>query len=251
MSEEATTGEEQKSSSVGVPLQGVEALRGLPLFTGLEEDELLALASGAVVRSFEAGTALVKAGAKWDALIILLQGKVRIEQVRLGLGQHVVADLGPGCPLALATVMDQLPCPSTIVGTESGEFLLVPGPALRDLLTRHPIIALRLLKALARRFRSFVQSLGALTLLTLEERLALFLVREGLPPAGEEGEPRTVALSHEEIGKRLGGSREEVTRILSRWKRRDLVTVGYRKVTVADPEGVRALVPELPDLQVF
>ena len=234
-------------SAVGVPLQGVEALRRLPLFRGLAKDELLALASEAVLRTFEAGTSLVKAGMKWDALIVLLEGRVRIEQNRLGLGQHVMADLGAGCPLALATVLDQLPCPSTIIGTEPGEYLLVPGPALRALLTRHPVIALRLLKAMARRFRGFVQSLGALTLLTLEERLALFLTREGV----EGGEPKPVALSHEQIGQRVGGSREEVNRILSRWKRQGIVSVGYRKVTVADAEQLRALVPDLPDLQMF
>ena len=237
--------------SVGVPLQEVEALRALPLFRDLTDEELAALAREAVVRPFETGTKLVKAGMEWDALIVLLSGKVRVVQARLGLGQHVVADLGPGCPLALATVLDQLPCPSTIIGTEDGEYMLVPGPALRELFVGHPNIALRLLKAMSRRFRKFVQSLGALTLLTLEERLALFLVREGLEHATEPGEGTTLKLSHEQIGQRVGGSREEVTRIFSRWKRQGLVSVGYRKVTVEDPAGLRALVPELPDLQVF
>lgn len=251
MSKELDAAESENGSPVGVPLQGVEALRKLSLFKGLDEEELLALASEAVLRSFEAGTSLVKAGMEWDALVILTSGKVRVVQSRLGLGQHVMADLGPGCPLTLATVLDQLPCPSTIIGTEDGEYLFVPGPALRDLLVRHPIIALRLLKAMARRFRGFVQSLGALTLLTLEERLALYLVRAGLEVGKPEAEPTTLKLSHEQIGQRIGGSREEVTRIFSRWKRQNLVTVGYRKVTVTDPEGLRALVPELPDLQVF
>lgn len=240
-----------RRSRVGVPLQGVEALRRLPLFRGLAEEELQALAAEAVVRSFDVGTPLVKAGMEWDALIVLLEGRVRLVQKRLGLGQHVMADLGPGCPLTLTTVLDQLPCPSTVLGTEAGEYMLVPGPALRELFARHPNIALRLLKAMSQRFRNLVQSLGALTLLTLEERLALFLVREGLDRSQPQDDLATLRLSHEAIGHRVGGSREEVTRIFSRWKRQGLIQVGYRKVTVSDPEGLRGLVPELPDLQVF
>lgn len=246
---EITAGQTSKVS-VGTPLQGVEALRALPLFHGLADEELEALAAEAVLRDFEVGTPLVKVGMEWDALIVLMDGRVRVEQKRLGLGQYVVADLGPGCPLALATVLDQLPCPSTILGTEPGRYLVVPGPALREVFGRHPVIALRLLKATARRFRGMLQSLGALTLLTLEERLALFLVRAEVDQVAS-GEPVVLRHTQEEVGHRVGGSREEITRIFSRWKKSGLIQVGYRKVTVVDPAGLRSLIPELPDLQIF
>lgn len=224
-----------------------EALRALPLFQELDDEELEALAAQAVVRSFGRGEAIVKAGMEWDALVILLSGRVRILQSRLGLAQYVMDDAGPGCPLTLPTVLDGLPCPSTIQGTEAGEYMFVPGGALREVFERHPEVVLRMLKAVSRRLRRFVQSLGALTLLNLEERLALFLIRD----LDDGGAGHCFPLSHEEIGQRVGGSREEVTRILSRWKKEGLVSVGYRKVTVEDPAAIAKRIPELPDLQLF
>ena len=113
----------------GRPLEDAEPLRALALFRDLDEAGLEAARRQAVVRRFAVGEHLVKAGASWDALLVLQSGKVQVLHQRFGLGQQVIEELGPGRPLTLIPVLDGLPSPCTIIGLDPGETFHLPGPA--------------------------------------------------------------------------------------------------------------------------
>jgi len=229
---------------VGSPDVADATLRKIPLFRGLEEEALERLRATSVVRRFEAGEVLIKAGSPWDALLVLCSGSVKVHHQRLGFCDQVLDDVGPGKPLALMPVLDQRPCPCSITGTEDGEYLHIPGEAVRQLLEDHPRLALKMLRCITGRFRTMAQLAGALSQLSLEERLILYLLRHA--PVAGAGDGRVWDRNHEEVGQRIGGSREEITRVLSRLKKKGLIRTGWRKVEITDEAGLRRLAPELP-----
>jgi CRP-like cAMP-binding protein len=53
-------------------------------------------------------------------------------------------------------------------------------------------------------------------------------------------------MTHEEIARNIGASRESVSRILSDWKQRGVIRVGAGTITILKPQempGARAAVP--------
>lgn len=235
----------------GRPLEDSAPLRALALFRDLDDAGLEELRRRAVVRRFQEGENLVKAGSGWDALLVLRSGRVRVMHQRFGLGQQVIEEVGPGRPLTLIPALDLLPSPCTIVGITAGETFHVPGDSLRRLLEDHPRVALRMLRCMAMRLRSMTQLLGSLTMLTLEERLVNFLLRHAPIAGAAESPERRWDLNHEELGQRIGGSREEVTRLLSKLRRDGLLRIGRRHIEIVDPEALRQRAPEIPELTLL
>jgi CRP/FNR family transcriptional regulator len=61
-----------------------------------------------------------------------------------------------------------------------------------------------------------------------------------------EGLRITLHMTHEEIARNIGASRESVSRILSDWKQRGVIRVGAGTITILKPQelpGARATVP--------
>lgn len=229
---------------VGRPDVADATLRSVPLFRDLEPAGFERLRAATVVRRFAAGEVLVKAGSAWDALLVLCSGSVKVHHQRLGYCDQVIDDVGPGKPLALMPVLDQHPIPCSITGTAPGEYLFIPGETFRGLLDDHPRLALKMLRCVTGRFRTMAQLAGALSQLSLEERLVLFILRNA--PVAGAADAKVWDRNHEEVGQRVGGSREEITRVLSRLKKRGLIRTGWRKVEILDEAGLRRLAPELP-----
>jgi CRP-like cAMP-binding protein len=225
--------------------QNVEAqLRKIPLFQDLPEDAFQYLVPATSLFSFRVGDDLVHEGAPWDRLLVLETGRAQVLRVRGGLWKQVVAEVGPFQPLTLIPVLDQGPSPATVRAAADGSALVVEGDVIRRLAAATPGLAFRLLQSLAGRVRGLVELAGELSLMTLEERLVQFVIRHA--PLLDEPEGAGEAdwhFTHEEVANLLGGCREEVTRLLSKLKRKGFIETGRRMVKIVDYDGLRRLAP--------
>ena len=62
-------------------------LRRVPLFEGLDPEDLQRIAATAVERRFDAGRVLVREGEAGDELFVLLEGRVRVVHRRRPTGR--------------------------------------------------------------------------------------------------------------------------------------------------------------------
>lgn len=219
-------------------------LRDVPLLQDLPDDAIRYLVPATTFQSFRAGEDLVREGAAWDKLIVLASGRVQILRVRGGLWKQVIAELGPNKAATLVPVLDQGPSPATVRAVEDGVALVIEGDAIRRLAAATPGLAFRLLGNIASRVRGLVQLAGELSLMTLEERLVQFVLRHA--PLVDDPEGAGEAdwhFTHEEVANLLGGCREEVTRLLSKLKRKGLIETGRRLVRIVDYDELRRLAP--------
>lgn len=237
-------GPERAAPGIPVPDEVVDQLLESPLFQGLPVDALGSLARAARVETFRAGDVLVEEGRPWDGLILLAAGTVKVYRSRGGLWHQALGQNGPGEVLSMIPVLDRGPSPATVEAVADGHLILVPGDPLREVVHRIPALALRLLRGLARRVRGLVDLVGELSLLTLEERLILFLLRNAPGAERDPGDPaRTWDFTHADVAQRIGGCREEVTRLLSRIRKKGLIQVRRREVRVVDRVALERLAP--------
>ncbi len=236
--------DEASQSNTRTPLGRTGGLRALPLFRDLSPSLFSELEAGATVRTFRTGDTLATEGSPVLDLKILLAGRVQMTRSRAGLWWQTIGEAGPGAPIELIPVLDQGPSPATVTALEDGAVIVIPGEVFSRLLQRDPTLATRILRCMAGRVRALVDLVGGLSLLTLEERLVDFLLKHA--PRTGDLPGKAWSFTHEEVAQRIGGCREEVTRILCKLKKRGLLAIGRRRIEVLDAETLQRLAARVP-----
>ncbi|HEX9438149.1 MAG TPA: Crp/Fnr family transcriptional regulator, partial [Roseiflexaceae bacterium] len=131
-------------------------------------------------------------------------------------------------------LFDERPNPATARAMSPIQCLLLPRTALMKLLTRHPDLALALLRELAGQLRELVVLVEDLAFRSVRERLARQLLREASAGAAE--------LTHQELAERTGTVREIAGRALRQLAQEGLVRLERGRVIVLDRDGVARIV---------
>ena len=125
-----------------------EALRNVPLFAGLAEEDLDRLARQMKERRFSAGSTVTSEGAGGAGFFVIIEGNARVavgdeERAQLGPGDHFgeIALIDEGMRSATITADSELLC----YGMTAWEF--------RPFIEEHPQVAWVMLQTLARRLR--------------------------------------------------------------------------------------------------
>jgi CRP/FNR family cyclic AMP-dependent transcriptional regulator len=112
------------------------------------------------------------------------------------------------------------------------ELLFAPKEELAALLEAFPEVQGFFLKALYARLKAAEARLWEARHLSVAQRLARLLLALG---------PGEVGLSHQDLARMVGATRETVTKLLGEWALRGVVDLGYRRLQVLDPKALARL----------
>lgn len=180
----------------------------------LDATMLEAIAAHGNVRRYPANTVLVTEDDRSDAIYILLEGRVRAYGSADDGREIVYGHLGPGEYFGEMT-LDGGPRSASVMTVAPTRVVIVPGAEVREFLSQHPDFAMHLLQRLIGRVRSLTEQTKSLALEDVYGRLARLLRKEAQALADEPGVlllPER--LTQQEIGDRIGASREMVSRVL-------------------------------------
>jgi CRP/FNR family cyclic AMP-dependent transcriptional regulator len=172
-----------------------------------------ALAARGVLRSYRKGTLLIEEGSQGDSLYLILSGSLRA----FGCderGREVTYGIYGSGDVVGEMSLDGGPRSASVITEEACRCVMLTRASLLDHIARHPEFALELLAKVIQRARAATQSTKQLALSDVYSRLKA-LLEGGQAEAG----PR---LTHQAMARRLGCSREMVSRLL-----KDLETGGY------------------------
>jgi len=127
----------------------VDDLKRVPLFGGMTDRAIAAVAVLATELAFAAGQALVVEGEAGDAFYLLVEG--RVDVTRSG---EPVRTLGPGDFIGEIALVDGRERTATATAVGAVRTLVVRRDAFLELLDRHPAVRLGILMALTDRIRS-------------------------------------------------------------------------------------------------
>ena len=205
------------TSNVGLSLV---VLRNVPLFSGLEEQELERLSRVAVRRRAGRGDQVVRSGESADALLILLTGRAKVTNFDEEGREIILAWLGPGEFFGEMGLIDGSARSASVVAVENCELLAIGKQEFQRCMQENFQVAQKLMQILVRRLREADRNIESLALLDVYGRVARLL----LDLSEEEYGKRLVKkkISKQDMARMIGASREMVSKVM-----RDLEIGGY------------------------
>ncbi len=192
----------------------------VPLFSGLNEQELLQISQYANTRTYPKNTVIITEGDPAEMLYIIIKGKVKIS-LNDEAGKEVVINCqGQGEYFGELALIDEAQRSASVMTMEASTFLVIGKQSFHDILAKHPNIALSLIRDLTLRVRLLTDNVKSLALLDVYGRVAKILLSMATEHDGKLHIKDK--LTQQDIANRIGASREMVSRIL-----KDLEVGGY------------------------
>ncbi len=198
------------------------ALKSIPLFEGVADAELRALAGRTATRSYPKQAIIVSEGDESDSLYLILSGRVKIYLADEHGKELILAIKGPGQYFG-EMVLDEQPRSASVMTLEPAQFAILSRADFRAFLLQHATVALQLIQNLIRVARGLNQNVRNLAMLDVYGRVARILLELAVERDGKLVIPER--LTQKDIAARVGASREMINRIL-----RDLTAGGYVSV---------------------
>jgi CRP/FNR family cyclic AMP-dependent transcriptional regulator len=182
-------------------------------------------------RHLKAGDWLFAIGDAGDGCYRLDQGLLKVVVASPRGEERIIAILGPGAIVGELAMIDGLPRSASVVALHDCVLRFVSREAFKQCANTHPETHQVLLAILAARLRQVDEALAATTFLTVKARVARAL----LELAEYIGQPSSAGhivfherVSQADLAAMAGVARENVSRVLSEWRRRKLVTGSRR-----------------------
>lgn len=199
--------------------QETDILKNVPLFAGLDEAALLALAARLRRRKMPPGTPVVYKGDPAGSLYLIASGRVKVHQATSS-GDEVILDVkGPGDFFGEMSLLDGLPRSADVSTLQATELLLLEGEALRQTIEEQPAVAWTLLRILSQRVRDMDDRAEMLMTRDVAGRVADWLLRlaksHGTPQPDGRSIRLDVSLTQSDIAALIGATRERVSRAMT------------------------------------
>lgn len=203
----------------------VEIIRPVPLFQGLSDDDLVAVAAAAREQSIAKGDNLFEQGDEATHCYVLGWGHIRLDQVTADGQKIVLRHMGPGDMIGTVAVLRRMPFPATPVALEDS--LALSWGALRfgELMDRCPGIAQNAIGVVGGRIEELQSRLQEVATQRVEQRIASTLLRLAGQTGrrSEEGIEIPFPLSRQDLAEMTATTLHTVSRTLSAWDQDGIV----------------------------
>lgn len=216
-----------------------ELLKRVPLFRGLSDVELGALAELMQVRKFPRDCMVIWAEDKGDTLFVMHTGRVKVS-VNAADGREVILSvLGPGEFFGDMSLLDDRPRSANVITLEGSEVLAIRRSDFLQALEQYPSIAVHLMVSLALRLRRADRQIASLALLGITDRICgvLLALAEEQGVETEEGLVIRKRPTHQILANMAGTARETVTRVLRRLDEEGYILSRGRELVILRREG--------------
>lgn len=225
------------------PEQVRGALAACPALAQGCGDALDRLAASGHLRQFRKGSYLFHQGEDADAVVVLCDGRVEITSTSPSGDRQLHTVLSPPQLFGELGVLADQPRSTSALAVADAAVLWLPATAFLAFLTEDPHAALGVMRALAQQVHAYGDLVDDLLFLDLRARVAkrlLGLVTPSTAALPADGTKVPDGVTQADLANLAGGSRENVSRILSEFVRRGLLErTGRGQYVLADVDGLR------------
>jgi CRP-like cAMP-binding protein len=222
----------------------VQEMSHTPLFEGATTATIESLAARGTTRRYRRNTYLFHQGDASPEVFFLIAGRVEVSSLSASGHRQLHTTLDRPQFFGELGVLGGMPRTAAALALEESSVWVVPGPAFVDFLAEQPVASRSILRALARQVQSHEAFVEDLLYLDLKGRVAkrlLQLVAPSLDELPEDGAVVPSIVTHADLASLCGGSRENVTRILSDLQRRGFVERDGRRFVLRKISGLARL----------
>jgi CRP/FNR family cyclic AMP-dependent transcriptional regulator len=210
-------------------------LATVPLFSGLQRDEIQRFAELTRERAYPKGSVILFQDDPGDSLFVLRAGRVKVVLIGEDGREVILGVLEPGAHFGELALIDDQPRSAHVIAMDDSQLLILRREDFRRRVEANPSVAWALLTELSRRLRRADVKIGGLVLLDVPGRIARLL----LDLADETGSDAIEKpLTHQTIAQMIGASRETVSRAMKEFQDAGLITVERRRISVGDRDAL-------------
>ena len=212
----------------------LKLLKNIPLFSELSHGELGELLELIEKRRYPKGSIVLYKGDEGQVIYLILKGKVNVDLIDENGKEIILSTLKSGNYFGEMSAFDQMPRSATIITVEDSEFLVISQKIITDQIKKNPKIALKLLSEMSRRLREADEQISNLALLDVRGRVAQILLKlyRGTNVRKSEDYRIVPRPALKDIAAMSGTSRETVSRILSEFSKRGLISLTKENIII-------------------
>ena len=197
------------------------------VLSGLPGRLLSELFEGAVAHNLRGGEVLFRAGDVGDGCYRIQSGLVKVIVTSRQGEERIISLLGPDAVVGELSMIDGGPRSAAVVAIADCSLSFLSRAKFQTYVEAHPELTSYLMKTLARRLREADDGLAATAFLSVKQRLARALLGVAEYVGEKDGEGRIqlrLKISQGDLAAMAGVARENVSRTMSEWRKRDIVT---------------------------
>ncbi|MDD2422229.1 MAG: Crp/Fnr family transcriptional regulator [Heliobacteriaceae bacterium] len=210
-------------------------LSQIPMFNGLSQKELDHLAGCTLQRTYPKGTTLFVEGQPADGLYFITTGLVKVVKLHNDGREKTLALLGEGKILGEMSLFSSGLRTATAEALDKTTVLVLLREPFRALLLEMPILTIRLIEILSARLNQANQQIQALQFMNARSRIIASLIQLAKDYGQTENKGITIPLqlTHAEIAKLAGVSRETVTKVFADLQKNNLLKPSRKQLWIS------------------
>ncbi|MNI33393.1 cAMP receptor protein [compost metagenome] len=219
----------------------VRLLQHVPIFQGLSEEELQALATLFTERTYKKGTILFLEGDPGEEFYLIQTGVIKIYRIddakEIILSLFQVGDFFG----EMSLLQEGLTRSATAETLEASTLYGMKRSSFVQFMENTPKLCLKLLVATMERLRNANEQIYDLTFLGVRSRILKSIIRlseeYGIPT--NEGLLIDVKLTHQQLANMVGTVRESVTKVLQDLQEEKYIEIQKKKIILLDVEALK------------
>lgn len=208
-----------------------------PFWQELSEQEKESLYRDSALMQYPGGSTLHD-GSECSGVFLVRKGMLRVSILSEEGKEITLYRLHPGevCMLSASCVLQAITFDVLVNAEEDCECCVISGASFAALAERLPSVKIFSQEMAIIRFSDVMWVMQQILFLSLDKRLAIFLLDESL-----RLNSLTICLTHDQIARYMGSAREVVSRMLKYFAEEGLVALSRGKIRVLDKTRLRRL----------
>ena len=212
-------------------------LADLPAFRKLPGPALAELRRRLVLKSYKKAEPIFGEGMPADAVYLLRAGLVKAVKYSPRAEPASMEIITPGQLFGMIAIMDKKPYPVSAIPLSACQAYRIPSALFISQLTEHPEFSKQVYVSVGDHLRQ-AQTLRAMSGETVERRIAHILC------VLSQSMGRLLVVRREDIAELAGCTQETAIRTLATFRRKGIISSGWKRITVLQPERLRRLVEQ-------
>lgn len=221
-------------------------LREVPLFYGLDQDQLSDVANRVSYRVFAPGVTIFHQDMPGTMLYMIESGSVRVFSIGKTGQELTISILGSKDIFGELALLDRKPHSASVVTLTETTVWMLPFRDFEDLVEKYPSILREINLMLVSRIRNTTHLVEAMTFEDILGRLAYQLLRltEKYGQPQEQEIYLNIPLTQAELATLVGATREHVNKCIAIMRAQNLIRTDEARITLVNPAGLRRIIFE-------
>ena len=215
-----------------------ENLLRLPLFSGLNEDDLTLLLPGVREYKVSSHEILFQKGDHLRGIHLVVRGQAKLFLPTPQGAEKVISMVGEGKSFGEAVVFNDMPCPVTAQATQDSILLVVNKDALLAVLDHSPMFARKMLASISMRLHEMMSDMETCTLMNSVQRVVCYLSHQ-TPEQNPQQYEVKLDTSKQTLASRLNLAPETFSRVLHHLVTAGLIEVRGRTIRIMDSQRLK------------